>query len=303
MSVQQEILVQFETVQASLDAAKALSKEGIADSAIVRIDSSSLGKGRGAANWTKLLGTSLAAPQAAQFATLLAAGGAILLVRARDAEQAELAEDILDEFRGDLEDDDSDDDQDEDESEDGDEDENDDDDEEDDDAEDDDAEDEGDEEDEDDTDADADETKAAVTSEPMSALADEPGDEVLRLAAEELEVAKRQVESGKTRVRRFVVEHPAEAEVSLRTETAEVHRRQAAESAVGDTEWDWADTVIEVIEMREEAVVSKITRVAEEIVIRKGMTERVETIRDTVRRQQIAIERLDDSGNLIVETH
>ena len=50
-----------------------------------------------------------------------------------------------------------------------------------------------------------------------------------------------------------------------------------------------------MVETDEEAVVSKTARVKEEIVVQKEATDRVETVRDTVRRQDVEIERDDDS--------
>lgn len=127
-------------------------------------------------------------------------------------------------------------------------------------------------------------------------------DEVLRLAEEQLEVGKKRVETGKTRIRRYVVERPVEAQVTLRTEHAEVIRKAVEDPALlADADWDWTDSTIEVVESREEAVVSKKTRIAEEVALRKGETERVETVTDTVRRQQVEVERVDEKGNVIRE--
>ena len=124
-------------------------------------------------------------------------------------------------------------------------------------------------------------------------------DEVLRLAEEQLDVGKRRVESGKTRVRRYVVERPVEAQVALREEHAEVIRKVIDNpTLLGDVAWDWTDSTIEVIETREEAVVTKKARVAEEVRLRKGETERVETIKDTVRKQQVEIEHVDEQGRV-----
>jgi hypothetical protein len=52
------------------------------------------------------------------------------------------------------------------------------------------------------------------------------------------------------------------------------------------------DEVVEVAEMAEEAVIDKRTRVVEEIVVGKDVTERTETIRDSVRRSDVNVERL-----------
>jgi cell division ATPase FtsA len=50
------------------------------------------------------------------------------------------------------------------------------------------------------------------------------------------------------------------------------------------------DRTIEVRETAEEAVVDKTARVTEEVVIRKDVEERVETVRDTVQRTEVEVE-------------
>jgi stress response protein YsnF len=47
--------------------------------------------------------------------------------------------------------------------------------------------------------------------------------------------------------------------------------------------------VVEMTETDEEAVVSKTARVKEEVVLRKDATERTETVRDSVRREDVEI--------------
>jgi stress response protein YsnF len=72
-------------------------------------------------------------------------------------------------------------------------------------------------------------------------------DEVLRLAEEQLQVGKRMVETGMTRVRRFVTEKEVSADVTLHEEHAEVLRRAVTDPKyVGDI--DWADATIEIRE-------------------------------------------------------
>lgn len=116
-------------------------------------------------------------------------------------------------------------------------------------------------------------------------------DQVLRLAEEQLNVGKRLVQEGTTHIRRFVTEKPVEAQVTLHEEHASVVRRAVSDpSYVKDI--DWTDATIDVEETAEEAVVSKSARIAEEVVVSKTGTERVETVRDTVRRQQVEVERV-----------
>ena len=51
------------------------------------------------------------------------------------------------------------------------------------------------------------------------------GEEVLRLAEEQINVGKRMVRGGTTRIRRFVTERPVEAKVTLHEEHAAIVRR------------------------------------------------------------------------------
>jgi uncharacterized protein (TIGR02271 family) len=131
---------------------------------------------------------------------------------------------------------------------------------------------------------------AAVAAPPARPITTDLGKEqVLRLAEEHLDVGKRLVEQGTTRIRRFVTEKPVEENVTLHEEHAEVVRR-----AVSDPNYvkdiDWSDSTIEVLETAEEAVVSKSSRIAEEVVVGKTGSDHVETVHDTVRRQQVEVE-------------
>jgi uncharacterized protein (TIGR02271 family) len=115
--------------------------------------------------------------------------------------------------------------------------------------------------------------------------------EVLRLAEEQLEVGKRLVTEGTTRIRRFVVEKPVEAKVALHEEHVEIVRLAAADPAsVKDV--DWSEKTIEMVDTHEEPIVSKSVHLAEEVRIGKKATDRVETVRDKVRRQDVDVERV-----------
>lgn len=125
----------------------------------------------------------------------------------------------------------------------------------------------------------------------MAAGSTLPNDEVLRLAEEQLNVGKRLVQEGTTRIRRFVIETPVETQVTLHEEHTKVIRR-----AISDPNFardvDWTDKMIEVKETAEEPVVTKSVHIAEEVVIRKETTDSVRTLRDKVRRQQVEVEQL-----------
>ena len=130
---------------------------------------------------------------------------------------------------------------------------------------------------------------AAVPQTPAPAKL--TGEEMLRVAEEQLNVGKRMVESGHTRVRRYIVEKPVEANITLHEEHAEVLRRAISDPAyVKDI--DWSDKTIDVTETVEEAVVNKTARITEEVVIRKQGSDRTQTVHDTVRRQQVDVEQV-----------
>jgi len=133
------------------------------------------------------------------------------------------------------------------------------------------------------------EAKALVT--PPIAKADAKDPDTLRLAEEQLTVGKRLFETGTTRIRRFVTERPVEQQVSLHEEHAEVVRQ-----AISDPDFvadiDWSDKAYEVTETAEQAVVSKSARVVEEVTLRKTGSDRMETVKDTVRRQQVEVEKV-----------
>ena len=110
----------------------------------------------------------------------------------------------------------------------------------------------------------------------------------IQLSEETLAVGKRAINRGTTRVRRFVVETPVEEQVSLRDETVSIQRRAVTDGRPV-TGAAFTDKVIEMTETDEEAVVAKTARVKEEVVIQKDVAERTETVRDTVRREDVEI--------------
>ena len=117
-------------------------------------------------------------------------------------------------------------------------------------------------------------------------------EEVIPLSGEELQVGKRTVDRGTTRIRRYVVEKPVEQNVSLQSERVTVERRQPTGTTTAPGTGAFEERVVEVRETAEEPVVSKTAHVAEEVVVGREATERTETVRDTVRREEVEI-----SGN------
>jgi stress response protein YsnF len=133
---------------------------------------------------------------------------------------------------------------------------------------------------------------ARASNVPASAAQPSSEEEVIPLAEETLVVGKHTVTSGTTTVRRYVVEVPAEQQVTLYDEKVVVERRKPVTDAVtGET---LTELTVEMIETTEVPLVAKGVKVREEVVIRRERTKRVETVRDTVRRDEIEISNAGD---------
>jgi uncharacterized protein (TIGR02271 family) len=134
--------------------------------------------------------------------------------------------------------------------------------------------------------------KQAVAVTPK--LAEVHGD-TLRLAEEQLQIGKKMVETGRTRVRRFTTEREVAEDVTLHEEHAEVLRKAVSQPAeLADV--DWADSTLEVVETKEQALVSKTARLVEEVSLRRKGDDHVETIHEKLRRQEAEVEQLDATG-------
>lgn len=118
-------------------------------------------------------------------------------------------------------------------------------------------------------------------------------DGTLQLSEEQLAVGKRLVNRGGTRIRRFVVETPIEEQVTLRDEKVTLERHAVTEARPAAD--SFTEKTIETTASAEEAVVSKTAHVYEEVGLRKEATDRVETVRDTVRKEEVEIEQIPGS--------
>jgi len=122
-----------------------------------------------------------------------------------------------------------------------------------------------------------------------SLTGDESEEDILRLAEEQIEVGKRLVSEGSTRVRRYTVTDQVSEDISLHEQHADIFRRSVNEPALAG-EVDWSEKTVEVAETHEQPVINKTTHVKEEVVVRTDGSERTETINDTVRRQEVDID-------------
>jgi len=125
---------------------------------------------------------------------------------------------------------------------------------------------------------------------PARTAATSGKEDVLQVVEEQISVGKRAVRRGKVRLHSYVVEKAMSENVTLRDETVSIDRRAVDHPVAALGADAFKERTIEMDEVDEEAVVGKTARVVEEISIRKDVTDRTETIRDTVRSTKVDIE-------------
>ncbi len=111
---------------------------------------------------------------------------------------------------------------------------------------------------------------------------------------EELQVGKREIQTGGTRLRSRIVETPVQEDINLRQEKVTVERTSVDRPANAA---DIKEDFIELTEKAEVPVVSKEAHVVEEISLNKDVTEREKTIQDTVKNTEVDIQRLDKDAD------
>jgi uncharacterized protein (TIGR02271 family) len=140
--------------------------------------------------------------------------------------------------------------------------------------------------------------QAAGTSLAADAKRAEPqrvseGAEAIPVVEEELRIGKRPVSRGGVRVVSRVTERPVEEQINLREERVNVERRPVDRPLTdADARNAFRERTIEATEMAEEAVVAKDARVVEEVVVNKDVDLRTETVRDSVRRTDVDVQKL-----------
>ena len=119
--------------------------------------------------------------------------------------------------------------------------------------------------------------------------------EFIPVVEEELLVQKREVSRGGVRVFRRTVEEPVTENLRLHEEHVVVDRRPA-DRAVTDADLASAGKTIELTETEEVPVVSKSSRVVEEVHVGVVGSDHTETVRDTVRHTEVEVESSPETG-------
>lgn len=108
---------------------------------------------------------------------------------------------------------------------------------------------------------------------------------------EEMQVGKREVETGGVRVRSRVIERPVEEHLRLREEHVTVDRKPVDRPATEADFRNLKEGETEMTERSEVPVVNKDSRVVEEVNLKKETRERDQTIKDRVRETDVDVKK------------
>jgi uncharacterized protein (TIGR02271 family) len=114
-------------------------------------------------------------------------------------------------------------------------------------------------------------------------------EDVLQVIEEDLNVGVGEVERGRMRIYSVVTEREVQKNVGLRDETIRIKRRPV-NRAVAISPDLFQERSFEMVEVDEIALVSKTARVVEEVALEKDVVEKIETIKETLRRQDVEVE-------------
>jgi uncharacterized protein (TIGR02271 family) len=114
-------------------------------------------------------------------------------------------------------------------------------------------------------------------------------DNVLEVIEESLEVGKEAVERGRMRIYNVVTAREVKQDVGLRDEALRVTRRPAGRAVTISPDL-FKERSFEMVEVDEIAKVGKTARVVEEVSLGKDVAEKLQTITETLRRQDVQVE-------------
>lgn len=116
------------------------------------------------------------------------------------------------------------------------------------------------------------------------------GENAIPIIEEQLSVGKKEVETGRVKLRSKIIEQPVEEHLRLREEHVHIERHAVDRPASEADLRGFKEGEIEIVEHSEVPVVNKEARVVEEVEIEKEIGEREEIVRDKLRRTQVNVE-------------
>jgi uncharacterized protein (TIGR02271 family) len=126
---------------------------------------------------------------------------------------------------------------------------------------------------------------------------DNQGVTAIPIIEEQIQIGKQVVEQGKARIRSRIVEKPVAANLRLREEHVVVNRRPVNRDVTEADLANFREGEIVITEHAEVPIVGKQARVVEEVLIGKNVTQHEEVVRDTVRRNEVEVEAIENDAN------
>ncbi len=146
-------------------------------------------------------------------------------------------------------------------------------------------------------------TTATGTTGATGHVTDQPGNinrtgdinrgQSIPIIEENMNVGKRQVETGGVRVRSRIVERPVEEHMRLREEHVNVQRNPVNRPATEKDFANFKEGSIEMTERAEVPIVNKEARVVEEVRLNKEQTQRDETVRGSVKKTEVDVNKMN----------
>lgn len=110
---------------------------------------------------------------------------------------------------------------------------------------------------------------------------------------EEMQVGKREIETGGVRLRSRILEKPVEETLRLREEHVYVERHPVDRPASKRDFDNFKEGESKIVEHAEKPIVNKQARVVEEVNIGKETTQHTETVRGTERKTDVEVNKID----------
>jgi stress response protein YsnF len=112
----------------------------------------------------------------------------------------------------------------------------------------------------------------------------------LKVIKEDVQIGKKEVETGGKRLRSRIIERPVEENLRLRQEKVTVERTPVDRAATDADLRNFKEGQIEMTETSEVADVRKEARVVEEVKLSKNVTHEDKTVKETARDTQVDVE-------------
>jgi len=136
----------------------------------------------------------------------------------------------------------------------------------------------------------------------ISGLQSDTGAVAIPVVQEEIQIGKQVVQRQGVRIHSYIEEKPVEEIVRLREERIDVQRRPVDRPATGE-DLTFKDRSVDVAAYGEEPVVGKTARVVEEVTVGKNVQERDQKVKETVRRKDVKVDKVDAGRSATPHKH